>query len=88
MEKKLPQKKKWINAGFVVLCAGILLFLYLAPEETTSPLPNDEVHLKFHQIESKKEADKLCSECHNQDGEMVLPDDHPDPFRCLFCHKR
>jgi hypothetical protein len=30
----------------------------------------------------------LCLQCHNQEGEMPLPDTHPDPFRCLFCHKR
>lgn len=88
MKKKTPQNKKWINAGFVVLCAALLLFLYMAPEETTSPLPEDEIHLQFHQIKSKKEADKLCSACHSEDGEMPLPADHPDPYRCLFCHKR
>jgi hypothetical protein len=77
-----------INGAFVVGCAGLLLFLILAPEETTSPLPKDETHLKFHQIKSKKEADSLCIECHSQDGDLPLPADHPDPYRCLFCHKR
>lgn len=39
-------------------------------------------------MESKKEADKLCAQCHSQDGELPLPENHPDPYRCLFCHKR
>ena len=88
MKKMVPQNRRWINVAFVILCAALLLFLYMAPEETTSPLPEDEVHLKFHQIKSKKEAEKLCAACHGENGEMPLPDDHPDPYRCLFCHKR
>ena len=43
---------------------------------------------EFHAMESKKEADKLCAQCHNQGGDSPLPENHPDPYRCLFCHKR
>ena len=88
MIKPTPSRRKWLNIAFVVVCSGVLVLLYLAPEETTSPLPSDEIHQEFHHIESKKEADKLCAQCHSQDGEVPLPEDHPDPYRCLFCHKR
>lgn len=88
MKKSSPTRRKLFNLGFIVFSAGLLIVLYLAPEETTSPLPTDELHQKFHQIESKKEADKLCVQCHSQEGDSPLPEDHPDPYRCLFCHKR
>ena len=86
--KNGANKKILVNLSFVTVCAGLLLFLYLAPEETTTPLPEDDIHLEFHQIESKKAADALCIDCHSQEGGMELPDNHPDPYRCLFCHKR
>ena len=88
MKNSAKSSKKLVNVAFIALCAGLLIFLYLAPEETTSPLPKDETHLKFHQIQSKKEADKLCAECHAPNGDVPLPETHPDPYRCLFCHKR
>ena len=88
MKKAIPARRKWLNGAFVLVCAGLLVFLYLAPEETTSPLPADDLHQEFHAMESKKEADKLCAQCHNQGGESPLPENHPDPYRCLFCHKR
>lgn len=81
-------RKLFINTAFVLFCLSLLLFLYLAPEETTAPLPGDGVHEKFHLIESKKEADKLCVECHYEEGSVPLPEIHPPPYRCLFCHKR
>lgn len=81
-------RRRLLNIGFVLLCAALLIFLYLAPEETTSPLPTDSIHQEFHAIKSKKEADALCSSCHSENGEVPLPPDHPDPYRCLFCHKR
>jgi len=91
MQQRLPRqalKRKWLNLAFLMTCAGLLVFLYLAPEETTSSLPKDETHLEFHHIASKKEAEKNCIGCHDEGGEAPLPDTHPDPFRCLFCHKR
>jgi len=81
-------RRRLLNIGFVLLCAALLIFLYLAPEETTSPLPTDSIHQEFHAIKSKKEADALCSSCHAENGEVPLPPDHPDPYRCLFCHKK
>ena len=83
-----PTRKVLLNVGFIVICSLLLLFLYLAPEESTSPLPQDAVHEEFHRIESKKEADKLCAACHGEDKDLPLPEDHPPPYRCLFCHKR
>ena len=88
MKNMSPSQRKMFNAGFVIICVGLLVVLYLAPEETTSPLPADDLHQEFHQIKSKKEADKLCVGCHRQGGDAPLPEDHPDPYRCLFCHKR
>mgnify|MGYP001811635261 CR=1 FL=1 len=88
MKINTPSRNVWLNGAFIAVSAGLLLFLYLAPEETTSPLPADDIHQEFHQIESKKEAGKLCAQCHIQDGDVPLPEDHPDPYRCLFCHKR
>lgn len=73
---------------FVVVSLVILGFLFLAPEETTSKLPHDEIHQPFHEIASKKEAEKNCLQCHADEGEAPLTEDHPQKFRCLFCHKR
>lgn len=87
-KKKNSMKVLVINALFIALCAGILVFLFNAPEETTSPLPHDDTHNKFHQIKGKKEAEKSCLDCHDQDKEAPLPSEHPPKYRCLFCHKR
>jgi len=88
MSKSPLRKRTLLNISFGAVCIGLLAFLLMAPEETTSPLPEDEKHLKFHQISSKKEAEKACVGCHEPDGEAPLSDSHPDPYRCLFCHKR
>lgn len=69
--------------------AAILIFLWMAPEESTSPVPKDEIHLRFHELvksEGKKAAERFCEDCHNAD-DVPLPEDHPAKFRCLFCHK-
>ncbi|MCD6527590.1 MAG: cytochrome c [Desulfuromonas sp.] len=68
---------------------GVVAVLLAAPEETTPHLPTDSTHEKFHQIfraEGKKAAEKFCKDCHGQEG-MEFPEGHPDPNRCLFCHK-
>ncbi len=68
---------------------AIIIFLWMAPEESTSPVPKDDIHLKFHAMaktEGKKAAEKFCEDCHNDDG-VPFPADHPSKFRCLFCHK-
>lgn len=85
-----PGKKKSLilNIAFIVAGGALLLFLLNAPEETTAKLPKDETHLRFHEIASKKEAEKFCTECHIEDGEAPLAEDHPPKYRCLFCHKR
>lgn len=76
----------------ILLLAGALLiigFLWMAPEESTKPVPKDEIHLKFYDIvknDGKKAAEKFCEECHNADN-VAFPEEHPAKFRCLFCHK-
>jgi hypothetical protein len=76
------------NIIFVCISVLLLIFLLRAPEETTSFLPKDDTHLPFHKIKSKKEAEKNCLDCHEQNGDAPLPEEHPPKFRCLFCHKR
>jgi len=85
-----PGKRKKIVANVLFASVSILLLILLfrAPEETTSFLPKDETHLPFHKIKSKKEAEKSCLDCHEQNGEASLPENHPPKYRCLFCHKR
>ncbi len=86
--RKKNTRKQVLSATFIIFCLSLLLFLYVAPEETTTPLPQDDLHSEFHLIKSKKEADKRCVECHNENGSAPLPEEHPAPYRCLFCHKR
>ena len=85
---KANKGKSWIYNGlFVVICAAIFLFLWNAPEETTAMLPSDDNHARFMTME-KKEAEKLCEECHSPTSEAALSKNHPPKYRCLFCHKR
>lgn len=87
-EPKAKKKNILIyNILFIVICAGLFLFLWNAPEESTTFMPNDEDHAKFMQM-NKKEAEKFCEECHYPEGEVPLPENHPPKYRCLFCHKR
>lgn len=73
----------------VIAAIALLTFLWMAPEETTSPVPKNITHRPFYEMvkkEGKKEAEKYCETCH--DGERVtFPEDHPPKQRCLFCHK-
>ncbi len=94
MTEDQPQSTKvnkntiWMYNGlFVIICASIFLFLWSAPEETTAMLPTDENHARFMSMD-KKEAEKICEECHYPTGEAPLSKDHPPKYRCLFCHKR
>ena len=67
----------------------IIAVLWMAPEETTTPVPKDENHQRFYTIvkeEGKKAAEKFCDEFHNDDG-VPFPAEHPPKSRCLFCHK-
>ena len=85
-------KKSHINITitilFLAVCGGILVFLLRAPEVTTPEIPRDEIHTKFYEISSKKEAEKYCGECHGENMEAPLPEDHPRKTRCLFCHRK
>ncbi|OGQ96041.1 MAG: hypothetical protein A2521_14300 [Deltaproteobacteria bacterium RIFOXYD12_FULL_57_12] len=87
----MPEQKKnktlLYNIAFLVFCASLLLFLWKAPEETTARLPNDPDHEKFQRMD-KKEAEKLCGECHSENGPVPLSAKHPPKYRCLFCHKQ
>jgi len=75
---------------FLLLGAvAIIVVLWMAPPETTKPVPKDEIHTKFYDIvktDGKKAAEKFCGDCHNADG-IPFSEDHPSKFRCLFCHK-
>lgn len=87
MEEIKPKKKMLLyNTLFILLCGGILLFLWNAPPETTAKLPKDEDHLKYYSMD-KKVAEKECQNCHNPE-KIPLPDQHPPKYRCLFCHKK
>jgi len=85
---KYDKNKTWLyNSLFILGGAGLLLFLWNAPAETTKKLPQDDIHLKFHSME-KKAAEQFCEECHNPQGKVPLPKKHPPKYRCLFCHKQ
>ncbi|HHK60736.1 MAG TPA: hypothetical protein ENJ73_03295 [Desulfobacterales bacterium] len=86
----MPQPRRntlLYNILFLLVCAGVFLFLWNAPPETTKHLPRDEIHEKFFGL-PKKTAEKDCETCHRPEGEAPLPEDHPPKYRCLFCHKR
>ena len=58
-EQKNKRKNILIyNLIFIVVCAGLFMFLWNAPEETTKHLPNDADHAKFMKMD-KKEAEKF-----------------------------
>ena len=84
-----PKKKRgwWLHFLFLAGGAGILLFLWNAPPESTKKLPHNPDHERFFAME-KKAAEKFCEECHQPQGTAPLPADHPPKYRCLFCHKR
>ena len=81
------QKNILYNILFLAGCGGVLLFLFFAPPETTTPLPHDQNHERFMTMK-KKEAEKSCETCHAPGREAPLPENHPPKYRCLFCHKR
>ena len=84
----LKPKTIVLNIVFILICAALLLILLKAPDESTSRLPLDETHQQFQSGMGKKEAEKHCGQCHGPEGVSPLPDGHPPPYRCLFCHKR
>lgn len=85
----MQNRKKTLtyNILFLAICAGLFLFLWNAPPETTAHLPHDDDHQRFMTM-GKKEAEKFCNDCHAPDGVAPLSEDHPPKYRCLFCHKR
>ncbi len=84
---KNTAKTFFYNALFIAVCLGIFLILYRAPPETTSFYPKDNDHLPYWNMK-KKEAEKHCAQCHSEHGIAPLSENHPPPYRCLFCHKR
>lgn len=88
MKMTISRKKAALNAIFLLVCVAVIAVLVRAPKETTAYLPHDEIHIKFYEIDSKKEAEQFCKKCHNVDGQAPLGKNHPPPYRCLFCHKR
>ncbi len=83
MDKK---KTAFYNFLFLAVAAGILIFLFMAPPETTVKVPRDKAHIEFYHM-PKKEAERHCSECHGKEVGNPLPKEHPPKYRCLFCHK-
>ncbi len=84
----MNKKKTFIyNVLFLIGAAAILIFLWMAPPETTAKLPYDDNHRAFFDM-PKKEAEKQCTQCHSNEGGMPLPEKHPPKYRCLFCHKK
>ena len=74
---------------FILVGLSIIGVLFMAPPETTKHVPKDDIHNKFYDIvkaDGKKAAEKFCEDCHNAD-DVPFPADHPEKFRCLFCHK-
>ena len=80
------KKRDLILIGLAVV---ILAFLWQAPPESTSRVPDDEIHHPYYETasqEGKKAAEKFCADCHNE-NDIPFPKDHPSKARCLFCHK-
>ena len=88
------KKSDWI---FIALGAGVLIsFFVVSGPEKTKKVPYNENHKKFYEIVkqtgSKKEADKGCPACHNEQGGIPFPAEHPvkpkdGPMSCHLCHK-
>lgn len=75
----------------IMIVGGVALvvFLLMAPEETTAPVPRDDIHERYYGIaksDGRKAAEAFCTECHNADN-VPFTENHPTTFRCLFCHK-
>ncbi len=77
------------DIALLLVAVAIVTFLLMAPEETTAPVPRDEIHERFYEIaakEGRRAAEAFCADCHNE--EMIpFSAEHPTTFRCLFCHK-
>lgn len=51
-----------------------------------APGPDASFMKKMFFKPAKKDAEKLCEPCHQQNN-IKLPPNHPPKYRCLFCHK-
>ncbi len=86
----MAEKKKNLlvyHIFFVLICGGLFYFLWSAPPETTPHMPRDHNHERFMDMD-RKQAEGFCLECHGEGKVQPLPEQHPQPYRCLFCHKR
>jgi hypothetical protein len=74
----------------VIVCAVLALVILVSGEETTRKVPYDALHRPAYDVMaktgSKRETEKGCEGCHN-DQQVRFPPDHPPKNRCLFCHK-
>ncbi|RNC69170.1 MAG: cytochrome C [Desulfuromonadales bacterium] len=87
-------KKDWFFIGLIVVVVGV--FYAISGEVRTKKVPYDDKHMKFYEAfqkgQGKIELDAQCPVCHNENGGVPFPKDHPvkpadGPMRCLFCHK-
>ena len=86
MDKK---KRRIIDVVVIVVALGVVVFFLKAPPETTAHVPKDETHAQVYSTvadQGKKVAEKLCADCHNENG-VPFPPEHPLKNRCLICHK-
>ncbi|XOF32645.1 MAG: hypothetical protein ACL93V_11485 [Candidatus Electrothrix sp. YB6] len=72
---------------FILICSGLFYFLWTAPPGTTPLMPRNAAHERFMDMD-KKQAEEYCRECHAEGKAKPLSEQHPQPYRCLFCHKR
>ncbi|MCW5203876.1 hypothetical protein VU11_06060 [Desulfobulbus sp. US2] len=86
----MAEKKKNLlvyHVFFILICGGLFYFLWSAPPETTPRMPRDKNHEQFMDMD-RKQAEGFCLECHGAEKIKPLSEKHPQPYRCLFCHKR
>ena len=86
MDKK---KRRIIDVAVIIIAIAVVAFFLKAPPETTAHVPNDETHARVYTLvadQGKKVAEKICGDCHNEDG-VPFPPEHPLKNRCLICHK-
>lgn len=81
-------KRDWLFIGMIVVVLAI--FIGLTGKEKTKKVPLDDRHKPFYETyaktHSKREAEKGCETCHNENG-VKFPPNHPPKNRCLLCHK-
>ena len=82
------KRKIWLlNLLFLLVGAGILFLLWLAPPAST---PVIAIVVEVCRLLSGSSCAAEL-ECLARDGPEMsnpLPKQHPPPYRCLFCHRR